>query len=60
MTSPTSSRPHWFDDIQEVVATDGIPTEEENVPGILLGKKINGDRVSQLLRMEDESLDASI
>jgi hypothetical protein len=43
MTSPTCSRPHWFNEVQADVATDGIPTEEENVPGILLGKKINGD-----------------
>jgi hypothetical protein len=43
ITSPTRRRPHWFNEVQEDVATDGIPSEQENVPGILLGKKINGD-----------------
>jgi hypothetical protein len=43
MTSPTRSPPHWFNEVQEDVATVSIPAEEENVPGILLGKKINGD-----------------
>jgi hypothetical protein len=42
MTSLTRSRPHWFNEVQEDVAIDDIPTEEENVPSILLGKKING------------------
>jgi hypothetical protein len=43
MTSLTRSHPHWFNKVQEDVSTDDIPTEEENVPCILLGKKINGD-----------------
>jgi hypothetical protein len=43
MTSPTRSHPHWFNEVQEDITTGCIPIEEENVPGILLWKKINGD-----------------
>jgi hypothetical protein len=40
MNSPTCSRPHWFNEGQADVATCGIPSEEENVPDILLGRKL--------------------
>jgi hypothetical protein len=40
MTSPTRSHPHWFNEVQDDVATNGILAVEENVPGILLGRKL--------------------